>query len=330
MLPALALLAAGCGDRKEAHLERFLQPGDGGQAAGGQIDVFSLPGDPSVADRINLRPFREAAARLGAHSYRASVHFSMSSPQGWVSLDENDHIVYARNGDFSVTVENDAGQGYQGVFSGGKFFLRNRWAPFHPRSTSDGQHWRRIEEAYGGWAGIYRLFRGRLGFVKRKLVNHHGRDAVQFTIGLDGGKPRLPGTLEPPPVPAGVKKYVYPIEPTPSYRDRWRDHALPVKAQGRLLVDADTGTMLAVDFRGELQIPARQGRPEFTVAVTIKGAADGFGNPPAIPPPPAEQVKPVPERIKVDTHPIDFYFGKGFTSTLGAPAGVAGKAQGEH
>ncbi|RLB58004.1 MAG: hypothetical protein DRI34_06240 [Deltaproteobacteria bacterium] len=57
--------------------------------------------------------------------------------------------------------------------------------------------------------------------------------------------------------------------------------------------------------------------------------ADGFGNPPAVPPPPADQVQPVPERIEVDTHPIDFYFGKGFTATLGAPAGVAAKTKGE-
>ncbi|RLB52378.1 MAG: hypothetical protein DRI34_14805, partial [Deltaproteobacteria bacterium] len=267
MLLVPALLLSGCGDRREAHLERFLQPGDGGQAAGEQLDVFSLPGDAAVADKINTRPFREVAARLGAHSYRASVHFSMSSPQGWVSLDETDHIVYARNGDFSVNLENDAGQGYQAIYSGGKFFLRNRHALFHPRGTIDGQHWRRLQEAYGGWASIYRLFRGRLGFVKGKLVNHHGRDAVEFTIGLNGGKPRLPGTTEPPPVPAGVKKYVYPIEPTPSYRDRWRDRARPVKARGRLLVDADAGAVLAIDFQGKLLIPANQDKPEFTVAV---------------------------------------------------------------
>ena len=66
---------------------------------------------------------------------------------------------------------------------------------------------------------------------------------------------------------------------------------------------------------------------ELGLEVDVHLEADGFGNPPSIPAPGEENVSPQPERILVDTHPLDFFFGKGFTSTLGEPAGVARKSK---
>lgn len=325
-IPVLVgFFAAGCSDKTEAHLERFLDTKQKKPEADKPeaIDAFTVADTPAVADRVHTMKFSEVARRLGAHRFQSRVKFEFVSPDTRAWLRENSLIVQAADGDFRVKVENDGGQGYELIYADEKFFARTRYGPFHERKTvsSDRQKWR--DAAHGSWAAIYRLYRGRLRFTKLGLTRYHGRDAIRFSIGLSNQKPRLPGTPKPPAVPPGVDKYVYPIDPTPSDTHRWRDKARPQKASGTVLVDADAGAVLDVDFTGELSLPAPDSRNRITLSVRAELQADNFGNPPSIAPPAGKDVQPVPERIPVDTHPLDFYFGKGFTASLGAPAGVA-------
>ena len=321
----VAFFAAGCGDKTEAHLERFLDTKQKKPEAEKPeaIDAFAVADTPAVADRVHTMTFSEVAKRLGAHRFQGRVKFEFVSPDTRAWLRENSLIVQAADGDFRVKVENDGGQGYELIYADDKFFARNRYGPFHERTTisSDHQKWR--DAAHGSWAAIYRLYRGRLHFTKLGLIRHHGRDAIRFSIGLSNDKARLPGTPQPPLVPPGVEKYVYPIDPTPSDTHRWRDKAEPRKASGTVLVDADVGVVLNVDFTGELSLPSPDKQHQIVLSIRAELQADNFGNPPSIAPPSEKDVQPVPERIPVDTHPLDFYFGKGFTASLGAPAGVA-------
>jgi hypothetical protein len=335
LVPGLA--AAGCSDKTQAHLERFLDTDvKKTEVKQEPIDPFELPQDPIVADKIHTMDYSEAARRLGPHRFQSKIRFEFESPETRASLREDDQIILARNGDFRVKVENDGGQGYEMVYSGGKLYARNRFGPYHPRPTLTEDHIRWRDAAYGGWRAIYRLYRGRLTFNKLNMIRYHGRDAIRFSVGLSGDKPRLPGTPDPPTVPAGVSKYVYPIQPTPSASHRWRDKARPKKASGTVLVDADCGAILKVEFAGFLQMPAPAVDNEesasggvITVSVHVWHQTDGFGNPPSIAPPGKDSIQPIPERIQVDTHPIDFYFGKGYTASLGSPAGVAAKTRDE-
>jgi hypothetical protein len=317
-------MCAGCGDKTEAHLERFLDPGkQTDETKPESLDPFAIPDEAATADRINMMTFREVAKRLGAHRMTAQVRFALAASKNRASLREEDLIVLARNGDFRVKVENDGGQGYELVYSAGRLYACNRHEPFHEKPTLNMEHLQWRDAAYGGWASIYRLFRGRLGFTKRGMARHHGRDAVKFSIGLTRAEPRLGGTPKPPPIPEGIKKYILPIKPTASQRNAWRDHASPGNASGTLLVDADQGAILSVDFDGELFLPDPAGTGEIALKVSVDMNTDGFGNPPSIEPPDESKIQPTPERIQVDTHPIDFFFGKGFTSSRGAAAGVA-------
>jgi hypothetical protein len=318
-------LASGCGDKTQAHLERFLDTKNKKPEADKPeaIDAFAVADTPEVADRIHTMKFSEVARRLGAHRFKARMKFEFVSPDTRAWLRENSLIVQAADGDFRVKVENDGGQGYELVYADDKFFARGRYGPFHERKTISSDHERWRDAAHGSWAAVYRLYRGRLRFTKLGLTRYHGRDAIRFSVGLSKEEPRLPGTPQPPQVPPGVEKYVYPADPTPSDTHRWRDKAQPKKASGTVLVDADVGVVLDVDFTGELSLPSPGSQHQITLSIRAELEADGFGNPPSIAPPAEKDVKPVPERIEVDTHPLDFYFGKGFTASLGAPAGVA-------
>lgn len=319
------LIAAGCGDKTQAHLERFLDTGEKKPEAekAEPIDAFAVADNPQVADRVHTMEFSEVARRLGAHRLQSRIKFEFVSPDTRAWLRENGLIVQAADGDFRVKVENDEGQGYELIYADSRYFVRNRFGPFHLRDAISADHLRWRDAAYGGWAAVYRLYRGRLRFAKLGLTRYHGRDAIRFSISLSGEPPRLAGTPEPPRVPPGIAKYVYPIEPTPSDSHRWRDNAQPKQARGSVLVDADAGVVLKVEFTGELAVPTPGSDHPITLAVQADIQADGFGNPPSIAPPADKELEPIPERIQVDTHPLDFYFGKGFTASLGAPAGVA-------
>jgi hypothetical protein len=319
------VIVCGCGDKREAHLDHFLDPAAGEKTSAPEsIDPFAITNDGKLADRINIMGFDEVAKRLGPHRTTVNTRFAFTGPKTKASLREEDLIVLARNGDFRVKVENESGQGYEVVYSANHFFMRNRYGAFHEHETLSGDHLKWRAAAYGSWAAIYRLFRGRLGFVKQGMVRHNGRDAVRFSIGTNDAKPRpVAGALVPAEVPAGVTKYVLPIEPTPSARDRWRDKLKPLAASGTILVDADCGAVLSVDFSGELAFPSQGDNDEIVLTVKTVLHTDGFGNPPSIAAPDAKLIESIPEHIQVDTHPIDYYFGKGYTSTLGAAAGVA-------
>jgi hypothetical protein len=327
VLLIIASLFFACGDRKEAHLERFLQPGQQPEAPRPPaLNPMDLD-DAAMADQINQLGFCDFLSLLGSFRYQATVRFEFRGAESFVSLAEDDEIVAARNGDLSIKSANDSGQGFHGIYSGGKFWLQNRYGVFHPRDTLNNEHLQLAAQAFGSWPAIYRLYRGRLSFAKQGLVKTGGREAVKYSISLSGRVPRLPGTPPQPQAPAGAK-YVYEAEPTPAEADRWRDKAVARSARGSLLLDMATGAVLGVTFTGELEVPGRESRP-LALNIEAQLTVGDFNRFAALDPPPADKITPLPERIQVDTHPLDFYFGKGFTSTLGAPAGVAAKPQGE-
>jgi hypothetical protein len=328
-LLATALLSAGCGDRLEAHLGKFLDPTAEREAPlPPPPDAFALGEAPEVADRVQQIPAREAVARLGAHRLQLKTGFRMQRGSHQAELAESALLIQAADGSFRLKVENQAGQGYEMLLSGPQLFVRGRWAKFHPRDQIEAQHLTWRDQALQGWAAIYRLFRGRIAFAKQGLQRHHGRDAVRYGLSLAAGPARLPGAPEPARPPEGVRGYLYPTQPTPTDEARWRDEAAPEEAQGSLLVDSDTGVLLQVDFRGRLGWKDPEGEP-VRLEVTASLLADGFGNPASLPPPAGEEVEPLPTRLMTDTKPLDFYFGKGYTSSLGAPAGVARKSADE-
>jgi hypothetical protein len=322
-------MAFACGDKREAHLGKFMQTSSERPIEFGKPpDAYSLAESDEEADRIHKTTFEEVAQRLGAHRQKIKTDFRFKTNDHYTSLKEDALIVQAGNRDFRVKVDNDSSQGYELLYSGGKLYLRSRFGTFHERSILDRIHLSQRESAYQAWGAVYRLYRGRLRFTKVGLARHFGRDALNYTIGLANKPARLPGTPEQPKVPAGETKYVYPIETTPSERDRWRDKAEPVQAGGSLLIDMDTGAILKVDFSGSLGWKDDQGQVT-ELLIRLQLEADGFGNPPAIEPPAVEAITALPERIHVDTHPLDFIFGKGFTAGLGPAAGVARRSDTE-
>jgi hypothetical protein len=324
IVAVIPFIALACGNKKERHLEKFLDPTKvQNEAPLEPIDISALPSDPSIQQRVNTIGFPEVARRLGPHRYTAEIRFTIKKDDAEAAVSESDKIELAKNGDFRTTVENNAGQGYELIFSNGHYYIRNRYDMFHEDETLSDAHLRLRDSAYGAWAAIYRLYGGRLSFQK-PIATNRGRKMMRFSIGLGASKPSVPGTKPQPSVPAGVTKYVYPIKPTLAEKYAWRDHTKPVDASGTLLVDVESGVVVNVEFDGSLAFSAPSGS-NGSLTISARITTDNFGVLPSIAAPSPDQLKPMPQRLDVDTHPLDFYFGKGFTATLGEPAGVASR-----
>jgi hypothetical protein len=326
IIASIPFIAVACGNKtKERHLEKFLDPTRvQTEAPLAPIDITALPSDPSIQQRVNTIGFPEAAKRLGPHRYTSDIHFSIKKGDTEATVAESAKIELARNGDFRTTVENNGGLGYELVFSNGHYYIRNRYSVFHEDETFSNEHLRLRDSAYGGWAAIYRLYRGRLSFQRPLSINRYGRTMVRYSIGLSASTPSLPGTTPQPSVPVGVTKYVYPIKATAAEKDAWRDYTNPVEARGTILVDAETGVVVNVEFDGSLAFSAPS-PSDGSLTISARINSDSFGGAPSIAAPSSDQLKPMPQRLDVDTHPLDFFFGKGFTATLGQSAGVAAK-----
>jgi len=328
ILFVLALTSlTGCGEKKrKAHLDKFQD-----NQKGAPVVALPAPLEPSrmatqaeMADRIHLLTFTEAVLRIGPHQFHAKTHYEFDSGSNKIELGEEDWIVQARNGDFKVAVENNADQGYELLYSQGNFYSRNRFDPFHQRQVTLDEHIRWRDAAYGAWASIYRLYRGSIDSTMAGTERIQGRSALRFQLKVEPGQTRLKPVAGPGKIPKGVTKYIYSNQLPPSDQQKWRERVEPEEGRGTLWVDKATGVPLKGEFSGKLSFTRAKGSGAPTVlTIATQFQSDSFGGPDAIPAPPAAEVKPVPERIPVDTHPLDFFFGKGFTATLGKPAGVA-------
>jgi hypothetical protein len=228
-----------------------------------------------------------------------------------VSLKENTLIAQAANGDFRVLVENNKGGGYELVFSTGRLYMRNRYSPFHERKRFIDIHTKWREKAYGAWNAVYRIYRGQLTFSFIREVSYFGRKAQQFSIGFS----RVPGCL--PDIaditlkaPKKDTKYIYPIEPTPSVLNKWREKADPTKARGTMIVDIKSAVILKLAFQGSLTWREKNG-DHITLFINVRIQYDDFAIPVVIAKPRAKEIKPIPERVRITTHPLEPYFSKG-------------------
>ncbi len=329
ILIALALATlTGCGEKKQtAHLDKFQDPSKKGEPA--KVELAAL--EPSridsageVADRIHQLTFGEAFARIGPHQFHGKTHYEFEGGANKIELNEEDWIVQAKNGDFKVSVQNDADQGYELVYSQGNFYSRNRFDPFHQRQVSLDEHIQWRDAAYGAWAAIYRLYRGSLDNLVSGTERVQGRSALRVQLKLDPSQKRLKPMASPGNIPRGVTKYIYKAHPSPSDAQKWRERVVPEDGRGTLWLDKSTGVPLKGEFSGRVSFSRASGSgAPMILSISTQFQADAFGGPDSIPAPPEAEVKPVPERIPVDTRPLDFFFGKGFTATLGKPAGVA-------
>lgn len=237
---ALALAACSRGADDEGKRRVFSRDGDTGAAAA----TFD-PAHPETALALGAG---EIADRLGSFEWTAAVDWTVSrdgEAAAQVRAAERHRLRQVATGEFEVEAEVDPGLGAGSetgkhvVWTGGMTYARARGAPFRERPTDRGRDARRFrDESFGVARAVAALHGAALTFEPAGEATTLGRRALRYRLALAPG-------AEPAAAPARTFPGGKPDDDT-ARRLAFLDGRLPRRAEGELVVDAETGAPLRV------------------------------------------------------------------------------------
>jgi hypothetical protein len=267
-------MATACGACAEpedrAARERLSVPGEEAAAPG--------PFDWSKPREALALGSDDAARRLGSYEWSATVRWTVHRGDSAVHAIEQHVIRQAENGDFEVSLSIDPGLGKGEetgryiIYSGRMTYARGRYAPWRERPTDRGRDARRFrEESFGMLAEVANLVGPGLELVPREEASQSGRSAKRFSLRLaEGAKRAVPGAA--PQYPNGG-----PDEDT-KRRLAFLEGGVPVKAEGDLVADAQTGIPLGTRLKAIFQV---EGKPDTRVELDLSAqvkSVSGIGS----------------------------------------------------
>jgi len=250
------------------------------------IDAGALADNPEMFKRVSRMGFREAHARLGSMVLTSTSELSFSRDKLKVEAAEDVKVVYDTSGDFSVHLVTGNESTQELIYANDVLFLKNNNGQWRASRDPTGERIELLEDSAGVWRSFYDLFVHALTIENRGGKRVAGRDGIAYgltvtnksaeaeALGKDGAplnqQPSYDGG--PPPL----------VEETPEQKQallgrlaKWRERARAAGGSGEMVVDADTGVILKVDFKGSLVVG-----DEPTLAklnVKMKYALDGIG-----------------------------------------------------
>ncbi len=217
----------------------------------------------------------EAAARLGSFEWTATATWSASLAKGEkkVRAVERHRVRQSGTGEFEVESDVDPGEGEGDgsesgkhvIYAGRTTYARSRFAPFggfRVRPTDRGRDARRFrDESFGLAADLASLCGPGLRLEPAGEETFLSRRARRFRISLQPGKAGTgsPSHLGAEPPDGG------PDEDT-RRRLAFLDGRVPVRADGDLLADAESGAPLRTRLRAVFQV---KDEPEVRVEVEL-------------------------------------------------------------
>jgi hypothetical protein len=306
---ALALVCAACPSSEDQEArKRVFSPDEPPRALAQARDPLPFgaqPPEPDTVRRLLRMPREEAAARLGAHRYRADVTFRWTRGDRAVALAEEHEYAEGPKGDFRLRMDNEKSLGLEMVFHGGTAYVRSRFGTFRPRRTDRADHMRWREEATGAVRTFYDLFSGWIRLEPVGEDTHEGRRVLAYRVSLDPG--RAPPAEEEKRLPPVVYPRGGPDNDT-RLRLEFHEKRRPVRASGEVWVDAESSALVKADLAGRLDMPPHApADPPALLDVTVTALVAGIGKDPGIKAPAASELPPAPHAVK---DPLKFLEGE--------------------
>ena len=194
-------------------------------------DVGRAASDPGVLVAAALRPWRDGARALGAHTFLGTHTLELREGSTVLEkLDEKTSLLAADDGALAVRYSNDRGYGRELYFrpatpqAGALIWVRPGFGKFHRRPPAEeDEPWRVADETFATLAADLELAQSGLGIEDGGAVTHLGRPARK--IRLVRGKARSA-----------------PKEKRPERA--WRETIVVDALAGELILDDATGALL--------------------------------------------------------------------------------------
>ena len=273
-LVAVATLAAvpgttGCGDKKNAAAkERLMTPEKKNpldEKAAETLDANAVGTDDTTRRRINRMPFGEVKRRLGSLKLHSEGVLSFDRAELKLKSSEVVDLVQAREGDFSLTLVTGDESRQEVAFVNGIFFLKNNNGKWRISRDPSGEREQLREDSAGVWTSFYDLFNHALVFEKEGNERYAGRSVVRYRLNVKNlsseavalGKDAPQRDPAPPPEVDGGPAPVDPKLENKKMMGRmasWRKNARAAGGKGSMLVDAEKGVILKLDFTGKMLV----------------------------------------------------------------------------
>jgi hypothetical protein len=229
----------------------------------------------------------EAAERLGAFDWTAAVTWTVSRPKSGARarVAERHRVRQSALGDFEVQSDLDPGEGpgaetgKRVIWAGKMTYGKGRYpsSGWRERPTDRGRDARRFrDESFGLLADLAGLYGPALKLVPAGEGTALGRPARRFQFALSGEAADGLSRLGAQPPTAGVDEDT-------RRRLAFLDGRTPVRAEGEILADAESGVPLHVRLRGAFRVkgdPDAYAEVELSAQVQALGAAVAAVSPP--------------------------------------------------
>ncbi|MCC7384019.1 MAG: hypothetical protein IT384_19410 [Deltaproteobacteria bacterium] len=264
------------------------------------IDATLLDGDPKARARVLEMKFDEVVARLGFVEYHGLARIEISRGRQSFKVVEDSVIRHGLHGSFQVVQRDGDGNPLrEGLFNNGVFYLANAGGKMRIEGMVKDRHLKMREESWEPLRVFTAYYGPRLALKEAGTAEVEHRPGVKYTFGLADGP-----EIVPDPGGDSPKK--------------------PVKIEGSLVVDRDTGVPLKATLTGKLEVPAsgdaESGQLEISLDFTLRNIEGAEIKP--------KKFVPTIARHPTDLEPLAFLDGGTRTSTIiGGPkaAGAPGK-----
>ena len=287
----LALALGGCQDPvDEAAKKRIFSPEDPPKvvaSAAEKLPPENVASDPRIGRRILNMDAAEVTERLGPHSYKATISYEWTGPQGTVPVKLSETRTFRAGkggvgGDFHGVLENSRAQGLEVIRVGGKVYARNQYGTFRQRLRDRGIAERTRAELTGALRDMDGLFRHRIQLRESGTVTYEGRTAWRYTVALDpndsaSGSNAL--NIPPPLEPKGGR------DESTLRRQAFFTQRQPATLSGEVLVDAATSVVLKTRLDGRLSVPASEQAGAADLRISLESALSEIGQDPQLQPP---------------------------------------------
>ncbi|MDF1564299.1 MAG: hypothetical protein P1V51_14715 [Deltaproteobacteria bacterium] len=228
-------------------------------AATEKLDIANLSTATEVRRRVLWMPAAEMAHRLGSFSANNTVNMDWRRGDERVTLQESIILQQAKNGDFRVLSENDAGLGMELRWVSGVVYVQNRLGKFFERRADRAGHLAWRETAMEQLATVLTLARGKIALAELGATTYEGRSAHRFA--LTSAEEVVAGA-EPPARPDWAHDPVYAEGgPEDSLKNRLavKERGEVESVSGDLVVDAQTGVPLRFSLTTKLSVAPPEG-----------------------------------------------------------------------
>jgi hypothetical protein len=239
-----------------------------------KIDAEGLHKSEKARDRANLMRAEEIAARVGGYKLDTKANLAFARGSWKMNAKEEVHVEQAPEGDFSIRIETGSGGLQQLVYANDVLFLKNNNGKWRASRDPRGERTEYLNDSVGIWRSFYKLVGHSLVLEPVGPTTHDGRSAYEYTmrlpdlsseakeLGKNDPEPSLTAPDGGPEDPAEVRKRV-----TERLKG-WRKRARPAGGRGSMVVDAESGVVVRVEFKGKMVVGDRAKVAQLNVEVS--------------------------------------------------------------